>query len=164
MELESKRLQTKLQNERDAAERTKRAVHKMQSVVDNKELRLGPQATDEEVRAKFGSILASIKTWSTDFTGGGGEPGAFQENRLSQYLCVAPIHTTTSGLEHLVHDKKRRRLFVRGWAAYVMSDMLFRTLTAETHSGPQGDDYWLEPRASYSFCYLENKIYFAGKL
>lgn len=135
----------------------------MQTEMDNKELFLGPQATDDDIRAKFDSVLASIKTWSTNFTSGPVGSDVFKDDHLSDYQSVAPLCRDTSHLMHLISNKKRRRLFVRGWAAYVMSKRLFRTLETETRPAAQAHDLWLDSATAQSFLKVENAIYFAGR-
>ncbi|KAL8790193.1 MAG: hypothetical protein Q9213_000724 [Squamulea squamosa] len=133
-------LQTQLEKEQDTVERVTQSAHHMQTEMDNKEFFLGPQATDDEVRAKFDSVLASVKTWSTNFTSGPVESDAFKENSISDYQGVAPLSRNTSDLKQLVSKKERKRLCVRDWVAYMMRKLLFRTLETENHPETQAHD------------------------
>ncbi|KAL8821400.1 MAG: hypothetical protein Q9223_000549 [Gallowayella weberi] len=155
--------QIQLQKEHDKVQRVTQSAHHMQTVMDNKELFLGPQATDDEVRARFDSVLASIKTWSTNFTSGSVESDMFKEEYLADYQSVAPMCRNTSHLMRLVSNKKCRRLFVRGWAAFVMSKLLFRTLETENQPASQAHDLWLDSSTAQSFLNIEDVIYRAAQ-
>ena len=103
--------QAELQKEQGKVERTKRSAHDMQTELDNKELFLGQQATDDEIRASFGSIMASIKTWSTNFTAIPAISGAFKEEDLVNYQNVVPRATYIAHFEALVAQKKEKTSF-----------------------------------------------------
>jgi hypothetical protein len=153
------KLQDELAKERDRADRTKRSVNLLETEMDSKEFFLGDQArNDDEVRGKFGSLLSSIKTWSNNFNAGAGY--AFKEEMLPDYQRVAPLCIHIERLEHLVNDKRRKRLFVRGWAAYIMMKLLFRTLDP---LGDYGTDVWVEASTADTFARLENKLWFTGQ-
>ncbi|KAL8798871.1 MAG: hypothetical protein Q9182_006327 [Xanthomendoza sp. 2 TL-2023] len=155
--------QIQLQKEHDKVQRVTQSAHHMQTEMDNKELFLGPQATDDEVRARFDSVLASIKTWSTNFTSGSVESDVFKEDSLADYQSVAPMCRNTLHLMQVVGTKKRRRLFVRGWAACVMSKLLFRTLGTENQPASQAHDLWLDSSTAQSFLKIEDVIYLADR-
>jgi len=147
-----------LAKEQERVDRTKRSANLLETAMDNKEVFLGTQArNDDEVRGKFGSILSSIKTWSNNFNAGSGH--TFREDMLPEYQRVAPLCTKLQTLEQTVTDKKRKRLFVRGWAAYVMTKSLFRTLDP---LGDLGKDIWLDGGVGDTFSRLENELWFSG--
>lgn len=126
--------------------------------MDNKEVFLGIQAqNDDEIHQKFGSIFTSIKTWSNNFNAGSGH--AFREDMMPEYQRVAPLCTNLQILEQIVAEKRQKRLFVRGWAAYVMTRSLFRTLDPQ---GNLGEDVWMDGTNSEIFSRLENTLWFAG--
>lgn len=154
-----KQLQDELVKEQDRVDRTKRSANLLEATMDNKEIFLGSQArNDDEVRTRFGSLINSIKTWSNNFNAGSGD--FFSEDMLPEYERVTPLCTRLHYLEKIVNDKKRKRLFVRGWAAYVMTKMLFRTLDP---LGDSGTDVWMEPGLADTFSRLENELWFAGE-
>lgn len=153
-----KQLQDDLAKEQDRVDRTKRSANLLETTMDNKEIFLGVQArNDDEVRGNFYSIISSIKTWSNNFNAGGGH--SFREDMLPEYQRVAPLCTQLKYLERTVDDKKRKRLFVRGWVAYVMTKSLFRTLDP---LGDFGVDVWLDMRVADTFRRLENRLWLSG--
>ncbi|KAF1995327.1 hypothetical protein P154DRAFT_580897 [Amniculicola lignicola CBS 123094] len=148
-----------LAKEQDRVDRTKRSANLLEAAMDNKEVFLGAQArNDDEVRQKFASILSSIKTWSNNFNAGSGH--TFREDMMPEYLRVAPLCMKLQTLEQTVADKKRKRLFVRGWAAYIMTKSLFRTLDP---LGDLGKDAWLNGGISNIFSRLENELWFSDR-
>ncbi|KAF1830152.1 hypothetical protein BDW02DRAFT_583095 [Decorospora gaudefroyi] len=152
-------LSENLAKEQDRVDRTKRSADLLEAAMDNKDVFLGAQArNDDEVRGRFGSILSSIKTWSNNFNVGRGH--SFKEEMLPEYQRVAPLCTKLQILEQTVMDKKRKRLFVRGWAAYIMSKTLFRTLDA---LGDLGKDVWMEKGVADTFARLENELWFSDR-
>jgi hypothetical protein len=145
-------------DEQERVERTKRSANQMQSTMDNREFFLGAQAHDDEIRATFSKLMNDIKTWSTRFSGGNGD--YFKEEMFPEYQRIAPLYTEPRHLENITMNKKQKRLFVRGWTAYVMSRSLFRTLNSV---GDLGADVWLDPALADNFLRLENELWFASQ-
>jgi hypothetical protein len=130
----------------------------MQSTMDNRELFLGEQAHDDDVCGKFSGLIAAIKTWSIRFNGGEGK--SFHADAFPEYQRVAPLCPQIQHLDSIATDKKRKRLFVRGWTAYVMSKSLFRTFDPP---GVVGTDVWLDEKLAYGFERVENNLWDAGQ-
>ncbi|KAF2200938.1 hypothetical protein GQ43DRAFT_432074 [Delitschia confertaspora ATCC 74209] len=159
-------LQVELEKALKDNERTKSSANQMQQAMDNKELFLGPQATDDDIRIRFGSLNSSIKTWSSNFLSESSTMPIFREDLLSSYLDIVPLCREVRHIENLVSERKVRRLFVRGWAAYVISNLVFRALPAEsqngeTHQGSAGADLWLGESERNSLLTLENRLFHA---
>jgi hypothetical protein len=158
-------LHNELEKQQKRVDQTKRSAHEMQTHLDNKELFLGYQASDDEVRTRFNSLINSLKTWSTKFaTGGSGLRGEFSEESILTYQRVAPGCSTIPQLEKLLSNGKKKRLFTRGLAGYVMSDTLFRTLATQSHEGNDAHDVWLDKSARRSVQRLEDRLYQTGRL
>jgi nucleoside phosphorylase len=153
-------LQAALGREKEIVERTMQSANKMQSTMDNRELFLGEQANDDVVMAMFGKLMSDIKTWSTRFNAG--DADAFSEERLQDYRRVAPQYTEVSQLGNISARKRQKRLFVRGWTAYVMCTKLFRSLNLAPLGG-LGEDVWIRKELSESFSCLENELWLIGK-
>lgn len=148
-------LQAKLQREREELERVKRSAHHLQTILDNKQFFLGPQATDDDMRTRFSSILTSIKTWSTHFIYGPIEAWSTANDQLDKYQCVLPMCTHMSHVEEAAATKKQRRLFVRGWTAFIACRCILGT---NTNSKVEAIDLWLDSKAAESFSCLERKF------
>ncbi|KAF2264556.1 hypothetical protein CC78DRAFT_544065 [Lojkania enalia] len=156
---ENDKLKDELANAQHSIDRTKRSANQMQATMDNKELFLGVQAHDDDIRARFSSLLSSIKTWSSHFTAGNSH--AFREDVLAEYQTVAPRISGLKDLENFVSNKRSKRYFTRGWAAYVMSKTLFRTL--DEFGVNQGKDVWLNQTIADSLSRMENELWYTGK-
>jgi hypothetical protein len=139
----------------------------MQSQMDNKELFLGRQASDEDVQAKFNELMNAIKTWSTRFAATGQAVyGNFVEGDLLKYQRVLPTCQSILDVQKLLNNSphgKKKRIFTRGWAGYVMSELLFRTLKTADHEGTKAYDVWMDRRASRSVHRIENQLYDPGQ-
>jgi hypothetical protein len=142
----------------------------MEKAMDNKELFLGPQKTDDDIQTSFNGLVSSIKTWSANFLGDvGGESGPkWRQEELGRYLDVVPLCREIRGIEFLLAKKKMRRLFVRGWTAYVMSELVFRTLPVPTPGieipeDASSADLWLEESQRSSLLTLEKQIFYSSE-
>ncbi|KAF2501748.1 hypothetical protein BU16DRAFT_613586 [Lophium mytilinum] len=144
-------------------ERTKQSVTKMQKAMDDKELFLGPQMTDDDIQTKFKSLIGSIKTWSSSFLGDYSKPKFSQESVLG-YAQVLSLCPEVRSIESTLANKKNRRLFVRGWTAYVMSDLVFRhPVPTPGGEGPKKvafSDLWLEESDRNSLRELESRLFY----
>ena len=157
-------LQTRLQKAENKGDKLERKTDEMQRQLDNKELFLGPQASDDKITDRFESLLGRIRTWSLKFTNDtptSGEPipDNYEEYRQVNSLCWEP-----KGLHAVLIDQKKRRLFARGLVAYVISNSIFRTHPTREHPSSGGQDYWLDKQTRDNFWDMENRLYFAGLL
>lgn len=156
-EREVEQLKAELDEERSRIRRIQHSADQMQTMMDNKELFLGFQENDDQrIRVMFASIIADITTWSLDFNGGSGNP--FEEEHLRQYQFIAPLYSLKA-LRQLSATSKEKRLFVRGWTAYIMSNMLFRSFD---ESGTRGKDVWLKDDVARGFACLEDELWGTG--
>jgi hypothetical protein len=107
----------------------------------------------------FRSIVSAIKTWSSNFNAG--SQNAFEERDMLEYQQVAPLCTSYQYLQRLVEGKRSKRLFVRGWTAYNMSKLLFRTLDALDDTSRL--DVWMERDTAEAFRVLEDSFWDTGQ-
>jgi hypothetical protein len=157
---ENGRLQADLMNERARLERTMRSADQMQSAMDNRESFLGEQANDEEVCGMFDKLTNDIKTWSTNFSGG--SANTLSESDFPDYQRVVPNYTEIGHLNKILTVKKQKRLFVRGWTAYVVCTLLNRSLDLPP-VGDLGEDVWLNQAVADNFRCLENQLWLSGE-
>jgi hypothetical protein len=159
-ETENGRLQADLIDERIRLERTMYSANQMQSSMDNREYFLGEQANDEEVCGMFDKLMNDIKTWSTNFSGG--SANTLSESDFSNYQRVVPLYTNIEHLDRVFRVKKQKRLFVRGWTAYVVCTSLNRSLDLPPF-GDVGEDVWLDQAMADNFRCLENQLWLTGE-
>ncbi|OJD33365.1 uncharacterized protein BKCO1_3100057 [Diplodia corticola] len=106
--------------------------------MSKKDLFFGEQLPDDVVRSKFGALTSSITAWSGAFACVGPvAPAALREEHRPLYrkAMILGATGTLDSLHNAFQEKKHRKLFVRGWAAYAMCDAVFRTFQRETHPG-----------------------------
>ncbi|KAH7081491.1 hypothetical protein BKA63DRAFT_210163 [Paraphoma chrysanthemicola] len=152
------KLKDDVEKEQARVEHTKRSANKMQTTMDNRELFLGDQAHDDNICGSFSGLMTAIKTWSQRFSGGKGD--SFKEEEFADYQRVMPLCTVLRDLEGVTSQKKRKRLFVRGWTAYIMSQSLFRTFDI---MGVIGTDVWLEKGLAEDFSYMEKALWYSER-
>jgi hypothetical protein len=161
-------LEAKLETAQRDNESLKQSATEMQKLMDSKELFLGPQATDQDIQTRFGALNSLIKTWSMNFINGHDKVPVFYEKQLSEYCNIAPLCQVIHDFEHLVSERKTRRLFVRGWTSYIISTRIFRsfptaTQSGKTPAGPHGLDLWLQDVERNGLAALETRLLCAGQ-
>lgn len=136
----------------------------MQLHLDNKELFLGHQATDDEIRSSYKGLLADIRAWALKFNNP--LPSATpspDEKLLPSLRQVAPLCGNTAQVMSYLSDPKKRRFVARGLVVLTICDRVFRTVPSEFHNGSQAYDIWVDNPARENFYSLENRLYHAGK-
>ncbi|OJD33675.1 uncharacterized protein BKCO1_2800034 [Diplodia corticola] len=112
----------------DENDRIKRAADKLQISMNKKDVIFADQPPDDYILGRVFGLLGQIKGWSTHFLRAGSVgPAALKEADLEHYRAVFPGARNLDALQQQFQDKKRRRLFVRGWTAYAMCDAVFST-------------------------------------
>jgi F0F1-type ATP synthase gamma subunit len=150
-----------LELQSSTTEEHKKAVDAMQEHMDNKELYLGRQLIDNEIKLEYNQILKEITNWSLGFNAGTDNDSMFREERIQEYRIVAPMCSSTRDVVNLVSDKTDKRLFVRGWVAYVMTKRFFRALDV---GSLRERDLWVDGTLSAASKQLEDAFWSAGRL
>ena len=155
------KLQAELQHEQEQTTQARRSADHLQTILDNREFFLGPQTSDDEMRTSFSSIFTDIKTWSTHFISGPNIALVHQRvDLLDRFQYILPLCSDRSQLEKYLTSKRKRRLLVRGWAAFIACKRLLPT----EGGGENGKvDAWLDAASAQSFSILEQKIRSSGK-
>ena len=122
-------------------------------------LQLGPQVYDNAVQQKFDYLFASIKTWSSEFR----EFKKLSKCEAREFQAVLPSCTSLSQMNDLFAVNKKRRLFVRGWAAYIMSTKLSWLVEQDKSYRSWNLNQWLDETSAQSFSQIEEKLRSAGK-
>lgn len=152
-------LQNERQREREELERVERSAHHLQTVLDNREFFLGPQISDEDVRAQFNSVFSQIKTWSRHFTYGSVDTLRMGDDLLGRYQNVLPLCKESSHVLQVIATKKERRLLVRGWAAFIAFKDIFAIYPS---SKANSIDLWLDKVTAESFRSLQQRLSSTG--
>jgi hypothetical protein len=152
----------------DVLIQVKESANKMQLAMDNKELYLGQQASDDVLIGKFAALMRSIKTWSQLFPRiqiDNLKLHLKNEEMIDEVLHVFPGCPRVEDLEKVLNNPQKRRLFIRGWVGLIITKHFFRSL-------PDGDypafnrtvDLWLQERTSESVATLETVFFYAGMI
>ncbi|KAG8530513.1 uncharacterized protein KY384_005016 [Bacidia gigantensis] len=136
-------LTSKLHNEQKNSHKLKESNNKVLLAMENKNLFVGRQDSDETVISQFGWLIGQIKTWSVPFAG---------EERTLPPSGYPPIHAESirriapnvKDIGRFLQSPKCARLFVRGWVSLVMTETLFRTLPIDSKSQIPKEDIWME--------------------
>lgn len=136
----------------------------MQSVQDAQENRLGHQEQDDSIHQQFNNVFQPIKNWSAKFCMGPSQP----INMSGISPAVAPlIQRVLPGMLSLdelpdflpVGDKKRRRMFIRGWVALNVSLRVLGDFNREEFE----TDLWLPKKERDAIRNLEANLMPSGE-
>lgn len=160
-------LQKELGEEREKARRYRRAADAMQTHMDNKELFLPSQLSDQTILRSIEALMDSIRSWSFKQ----GEETSKTSNiasdvdakRLEVYQRVAPWVKNNKDIDEIRKKKKMRKFFLRGYLALLVSDVIFRKAPNRGIQQGSGQDYWVPPGPRPWFRLLEDYLYFRGK-
>jgi len=139
----------------------------MQRHIDSTEHMLGAQASDDKIVARFDALMGRIRTWSCEFTLDvpNSESIVPSQEKLDIYHQVNASCRTWEGLQMVLKDKKKRRLFARGLVAYVISNTIFRR--RDSLSPPprileskdcKREEFWLEEPLRGCLYWLERNL------
>jgi hypothetical protein len=157
-------LQTSLKEEQAVNDKVKQSANRMQLAMDNKELFVGVQHTDDVVLGKFQNLLGQIKTWSTKFVNNGSlELERLETRTVSQFRLVAPGCFNTPDSGRLFDSGKKRRMFIRGWVTLVMTEAVFRALPNTQNPISSGGDRWMGKQLESSVTLIEDRLSYAGE-
>lgn len=140
----NKILEDHVQNLKSECSRLKNRVETMQSAQDAQESHLSRQEQDDSIRQQFNNVFQPIKNWSAKFCRDASQP----VNVSGISPAVTPlIQRVLPGMRSLdelpdflpVGDKKRRRMFIRGWVALNVSVRVLQDFNQEEFE----TDLWL---------------------
>ncbi|KAL0255189.1 hypothetical protein SLS55_009719 [Diplodia seriata] len=113
----------------------KRAADKLHVSMSRKDDLFAEQLPDDHILGSIFTLLGQIKGWSTHFLKAGDVGHAMlKEEDLVHYRAVFPGVRSLESLQEQFHDRKRRRLFVRAWTAYVICDAVFSVSRHKPHA------------------------------
>ncbi|KAB2571454.1 hypothetical protein DBV05_g9872 [Lasiodiplodia theobromae] len=117
------------------------AAKNLQTYMSKQPIFFSDQLPDEHILGKTFLLLKRIKDWSALFSGHEtASQAAIQDEDLDQYRAVFPGTTDLESLHAQLRDGKRRRLFVRGWTAYIICNTVFPASRDGVPSVPKSED------------------------
>ena len=159
---EIKILNEQIISQNNINDRMRESAHLTERWLESKELRMGPQASDDTILSGFRGTLDEIRTWSLRFASDHPvDLSLIPPEIMTTFQKLAPASTD---LSKLLSQRKARRLFVRGWVSLVMAESLFRYFPSEHHPGSVAVDRWLPQELAESSSLIEDHLFDASKL
>jgi hypothetical protein len=156
-------LQADLRKAHATADSVKHSVDRMQLAMDNKQLFVGTQLSDDVLQWKFQSLLSRVKTWAGKF-----RPArvpfmdTLDESIKAEFEAVAPGCTRASQ-RGLWEEGKTFRLLVRGWIGLLLAERFFRHRSGAPGSHSDAMDQWMGQSLQRSVSGIEDKLAYTGK-
>ena len=146
------------------AERCKLIAESADNMVyalENKDLYIGRQASDDVLYVQFQELVGNIQTWSVSFT-----PHyppshlVFAAEVMNEFKKVAP---GVRDVPSLLQTSKNLRLFVRGYVGLVLADMIFRAWPSGTQPKSRGE-VWMDKDLAHGVFLIESRLFNTSNL
>lgn len=121
-----------------------RRINAMQFARDAREELFGRQEQDNSISQEFNSVFSGIKVWCNGFPQDSSRPIDFEgipvecRNMIRRVIPALPDQQSIQTLLPF-EDLKRRRKFMRGWIAFNVSELIFRSADGL----PSAADIWI---------------------
>lgn len=157
-------LSSKLQVEEENNIKLKESTNKMLIAMENKDLFVGRQDTDDVVSSRFGLLMRQIFTWSVPFAQHEAPPSLddFPQLPSQDVQRILPSVTDFGLLLQFLRNSKNIRLFVRGWVTLAISEMLFRNLPSDPSIVSETQDVWMDAELAQAVHLIEIRFFHAG--
>ncbi|ORY19537.1 hypothetical protein BCR34DRAFT_582240 [Clohesyomyces aquaticus] len=155
-------LQIRVGEEQEKNSRFKHLADRIHSQMENKELFLSEQVTDETVKQNIEELMDSIRNWATLLGDEFSTTGEYRVDQklLADYQRVSPAMWTVADVRRIWSNKKYRKFFIRGWVSLIICDTIFRSAPFKGKSPGKGEDFWIEESTLRgTFNKLEDLIY-----
>ena len=127
--------------------------------LENKDLYIGPQASDDVLYVQFQELVGNIQTWSVSFAPH--HPHlVFAAEVMNELKKVAPGVRDVPGL---LQTSKNLRLFVRGYVGLVLADMIFRAWPSGMQPESRGEEVWMDKDLAHGVFMIESRLSNTGK-
>ena len=144
------RLRSDIENEVEKSIEIKQSADRMAYSMENKELSIGRQDSDEDIYTRFRSLIGQIKTWSVPFAHGHQEAGVYSMETIEEFRKISP---GVSDIRRFLRKPRNVRLLVRGYVGFVIAKSLCR----------RGEDVWMDRELAHSFATIENSLSHSSK-
>ena len=151
------KLRSDIEKEVEKGREIKQSADKMAYSMENKELLIGRQDSDEDIYSHFRSLIGQIKTWSVPFAQIHQEARAYSEKTIEEFRKVSP---GVSDFQRFLQKPKNLRLLVRGYVGLAIAENLFRTIP---YASDPGEDVWMDRELAHSFASIENSLFHSSK-
>ena len=142
------RLRSDIEKEVAKSIEIKQSADRMAYSMENKELSIGRQDSDEDIYTRFRSLIGQIKTWSVPFAHGHQEAGACSMETIEEFRKISP---GVPDIRRFLRKPRNVRLLVRGYVGFVIAKSLCR------------QDVWMDKELAHSFASIENSLFHSSK-
>lgn len=153
------RLRSDIEKEVKKGKEIKQSADKMIYSMENRELAIGRQDSDEEIKSRFQSLVGQIRTWSVPFAQIRQDARSYSLEAIGEFRKVSP---GVSDFERFLQTPKNLRLLVRGYVGLAIAESLFRTIPYGPGPWP-GEDVWMDRELAHSFASIENSLFHSSK-
>lgn len=148
-----------IEKEVKKSEEIKQSADKMIYTMENRELSIGKQDSDEEIKFHFQSLIGQIRTWSIPFAQIRQDARAYSPEAIEEFRKVSPC---ISDFEHFLQTPKNLRLLVRGYVGFAIAESFFRTFPYAPGTWPPGKDVWMDRELAHGFASIETSLFDSG--
>ncbi|KAL8639629.1 MAG: hypothetical protein Q9228_003353 [Teloschistes exilis] len=154
------KLQSDLKTETQNVKDVKLSANKMAFALENKELFVGRQDSDDAILTEYRALVSQIKTWSIPFAQG---PTINVNDVSREYVKeIQKVAPAILDFPQLLQTRKNLRLIVRGYVVMVMETCIFRFLLYIPRRRTQGKDVWMDGVLAQSFAEIEDSLFLRG--
>lgn len=137
-------LQEALKNAETIASQVKSSAQKMQMAMDNKELFMGVQLSDDMIASKFKHLLGQVRTWSQKFQSFSSfDPGTLDEWTRTTFDHLAPGSLLEVDARPFWGNHKKVRFLIQSWVNLIITEYLFRSVSGIKEPPSAGCDLWM---------------------
>ena len=155
-------LHNDLEVEDERCKKIKESATHMAHALEMRDLYVGQQDSDEDIKSRFRVLIGQIRTWSVPFAQVCPPSQLeFAAKMNDEFGMVVPGVTD---LPRFLQTPKNLRLFVRGYVGLAITIMLFHTLPSGSHPGSFGEDVWMDKELARGVFLVEDRLFNAGKL
>lgn len=155
-------LTSRLQIEEEKTKRLSESTDKMIIAMENKDLFLGRQHSDEEISGRFRWLMNQIKTWSMPFADRdaraplSGGPDISKEDLAR----IAPI---AIDIPSFFKNPTNVRAFVRAWVGVIMAEIFFPAIATGMDIQTHGVDLWMDRELATAVHQIESRLSNSGE-
>ena len=153
-------LRSDIEKEIQRGKEIKQSADKMAYSMENKELLIGRQDSDEDIYSRFRSLVGQIKTWSIPFAQIHQDARAYSVETIEEFRKVSPGITD---FQRFLHNPRNLRLIMRGYVGLAIAESLFRTIPHAPNAGSHGEDVWMGKELAHSFASIEDSLFRSSK-
>ena len=150
------KLRSDIEKEVQKVKEIRQSADEMACSLENKELTFGRQYSDDDIYSRFRSPVLQINTWSVPFAEVRQNGRDYSAEAIEEFRRVSP---GLSDFQCFLQTPNNLRRLVRGCVGLAITESIFRTISYDPDSGPQGEDVWMDRELAHGFLSIENSLF-----